>query len=137
MASTPAPTKRTRRASFRLADPENEAEFNLTQHRDARFSAQTAIGSQAVIVDGTALAVPANVNFVVLPSTTTTAARARPSSRVSTRRGSVICEDADEEEAELTSASNAGAPARKKRKTKKKGEFPVDSLCPGADVASQ
>ena len=119
MATNPATTKRARRASVRLADPENEAEFNLTQHRDARSSAQAAIASQAVIIDGRALAVPANVNFVVLPSTTTTTSRPRPSSRVSTRSGSVTCEDADEEEAELTSASNAGAPARKKRKTKK------------------
>ena len=125
MANNPVSTKRARRPSFRLADPENDADFDLTSHRDARSSAQASIGSQAVNVNGTALVVPPNVDFVLLPSTTTTNVRARPSSRVFTRGGSVTCEDADEEEAELTSASNAGAPARKKRRTKKKGELPV------------
>ncbi|KAJ3505119.1 hypothetical protein NMY22_g17694 [Coprinellus aureogranulatus] len=93
------PSKRTRRASFRLTDPDNEADPELSSHRAARV--QTQQGSQAV-------------NAGATPSLT------RTPTRTSTRSGSVTCEDADDEDAELSSASNAGAPKRKKRRTTKK-----------------
>lgn len=107
MSTVKATNKRTRRPSFRVTDPDNDGDVEMSSHREARASAQTNVSSQAVSAHSSA-----------------GVAGARPSSRTSTRAGSVTCEDVEDndDDAQLSSASNAGAPTRKKRRTGKKGE---------------
>ncbi|KAJ3519324.1 hypothetical protein NMY22_g13261 [Coprinellus aureogranulatus] len=86
--SNPLTGKRTRRASFRVADPDNDGDFEMASHREARAAIQTQNSGR------------------------------RSSSRTSTtstRNGSVTCEDVDDE-GELSSTSNT-APQRKRRRT--------------------
>ncbi|KAJ2911647.1 hypothetical protein MD484_g8767, partial [Candolleomyces efflorescens] len=105
LMSTVKATKRTRRPSFRVTDPDNDGDVEMSSHREARASAQTNISSQAVSAHSSA-----------------SVAGTRPSSQTSTRAGSVTCEDVEDndDDAQLSSASNAGAPTRKKRRTGKK-----------------
>lgn len=97
---TPAiPAKRTRRASFRLVDSDNDAEIELSSHREARAAA-------------------ASSSRTPLPPR-------RAGTKVSTRNGSVSCEEVDDDdEGSETgySAAEGGAKRRKVKKSKGKGK---------------